>query len=260
VAAKGFDCVQLAPAKALADFAEGAGGRIDPGYAAGVAAALSAQGVRVAVIGCYINPIHPDPAARRAGLLRFKASLAACAAFGCGIVATETGSLNADCSFHPGNGGEEAFMTLVASVAELAEAAEAAGMTACIEGVVRHVASSPARLARVLKEVASPSLKVILDPVNFLDKSNMGRSREVVDEAFDLLGPDILALHAKDCAQGDQDCRILPPGQGILDYGHILGRLAEANPQADILIEDLRPEDMEGARAHVAGLLGRQDG
>jgi L-ribulose-5-phosphate 3-epimerase len=260
VTGKGFDCLQLAPAKAIAGFTELPGGRIDPGFASRATAAFQARGLRISVLGCYINPIHPDPDKRRAQLDRFKAYLQASVLFGTPIVATETGSLNADCSAHPGNGGKEAFEALVASVAGLAAAAEEAGAIACLEGVTSHVAGSPARLARVLKAVASPSLKVILDPVNFLDASNLGRAREIIEEAFELLGPDILVLHAKDCRLDGGSLRILPAGQGILDYGSILSALADANPQADILLEDLRPADMDGARGHILARRPREAG
>jgi sugar phosphate isomerase/epimerase len=52
--------------------------------------------------------------------------------FGCSVVGTETGSLNSDFSFHPGNRGEEAFQVVVAGVRELVEEAERFGVFAGI--------------------------------------------------------------------------------------------------------------------------------
>lgn len=268
IAGAGFDCIQFAPAKAVAGFEPGPDGGIDAAFAARAAAAFTRRGVRISVLGCYINPIHPDPEERRRALDRFKAYLRAAPDLGCGIVATETGSLNADCSFHPGNRGEAPFEALEASVAELAGEAERRGVTFCVEGVVRHVAHSPRRLADLVARVGSPALAFLLDPVNYLDASNYEDRGRIVDEAFSLFGRGIRVLHAKDlvpAAAGDGMApRVVPPGKGILDYPRILASLEAANPAADILIEDLGPDDMPAARDFVSETLSilhsRRDG
>ena len=285
IADAGFDCIQFAPGKAVAGFEPGPDGGIDPAFAARAASAFAKRGVRISVLGCYINPIHPDPDERRRSLDRFKAYLRAAPDLGCGIVATETGSLNADCSFHAGNRGEAPFEELVASVSELAEEAERRGVTFCVEGVVRHVAHSPRRLADLVARVGSPALAFLLDPVNYLDASNYEDRIRIIDEAFSRFGPGIRVLHAKDfvpaaaigkapSASPDEPERrpesegaalgIVPPGQGLLDYPRILASLEAANPAADILIEDLRPEDMPAARAFIEQaesiLHSRKDG
>lgn len=254
IAAAGFDCVQFAPGKAVAGFEPGPDGGIDAAFATRAASAFAKRGVRISVLGCYINPIHPDPAERRRSLDRFRAYLRAAPDLGCGIVATETGSINADCSFHPGNRGEAPFEELVASVSELAEEAERRGVTLCVEGVARHVAHSPRRLADLVARVGSPALAFLLDPVNYLDASNYEDRCRIVDEAFSLFGPRIRVLHAKDLVPGagGEAPRIVPPGKGLLDYPRILSRLEEANPAADILIEDLGPGDMPSARDFIA--------
>lgn len=285
IADAGFDCIQFAPGKAVAGFEPGPDGGIDAAFAARAASAFAKRGVRISVLGCYINPIHPDPGERRRSLDRFKAYLRAAPDLGCGIVATETGSLNADCSFNPGNGGGAPFEELAASVSELAGEAERRGVTFCVEGVVRHVAHSPRRLADLVARVGSPALAFLLDPVNYLDECNYEDRARIIDEAFALFGPRIRVLHAKDllpaAAAGDASPgsrgapaarprdegaapRIVPPGKGILDYPRILARLEAANPSADILIEDLRPEDMPAARDFIARteyvLHSREDG
>jgi len=285
IADAGFDCIQFAPGKAVAGFEPGPDGGIDPAFAARAASAFAKRGVRISVLGCYINPIHPDPDERRRSLDRFKAYLRAAPDLGCGIVATETGSLNADCSFNPGNRGEAPFEELLASVSELAGEAERRGVTFCVEGVVRHVAHSPRRLANLVAQTGSPALAFLLDPVNYLDESNYEDRGPIIDEAFALFGPRIRVLHAKDllpaaaadaappgsrgaAATRPEDAgrapRIVPPGKGILDYPRILASLEAANPAADILIEDLRPEDMPAARAFIEQaesiLHSRKDG
>ncbi|HET7838358.1 MAG TPA: sugar phosphate isomerase/epimerase family protein [Rectinemataceae bacterium] len=255
VSAAGFTCVQLAPAKAIEGIKHRPGA-LDPARAAAISASLAARGVRIAVLGCYINPIHPDPEERESSIRRFAESLALARVFGCGIVATETGSLNADCSFHPGNSGKAAFSELVGSLETIAVEAERHGVYACIEGVASHVASSPARLAAILEAVPSPWLRVLFDPVNLLTASTWGEQGRMFEEAESLLGGRILAFHAKDFQIEGVVSRVCPPCRGLLDYGRFLDMAERVAPDADVLIEDLRPADMAGAREFLLSRLG----
>ena len=60
VAARGLSAVQLAPGKALAGW-EGFGpGQLDARMARDAGQALARQGIEISVLGCYINPIHPE--------------------------------------------------------------------------------------------------------------------------------------------------------------------------------------------------------
>ena len=74
----------------------GSPGRLNPGLAGYIGEALRQRGVQIAVLSCYINLIHPDPRERRKQIELFKEHLRFVRDFGCGIVATETGSLNPD--------------------------------------------------------------------------------------------------------------------------------------------------------------------
>ena len=97
------------------------------------------------MLGCYVNPIHPDPATRRSLLGLFKEHLRYARDFGNGLVALETGSVNADYSPHPENHGEHAFQQSLASIAELAAEAEKFGVIVGIEAVASHVVSTPTK-------------------------------------------------------------------------------------------------------------------
>ncbi|MDP3179561.1 MAG: sugar phosphate isomerase/epimerase family protein [Spirochaetaceae bacterium] len=256
-AGAGFSSVQLAVSKALQGVDAG-NGRLSPGLAARIGASFRARGVRIAVLGCYINPIHPDPAERRRHIDRFKEHLRFARDFGCSIVATETGSVNPDCSYHPDSASDASLAALVDAMAEIAAEAERFGVFACIEGVTTHVASSPLRLKAVLDLVGSNNLQVLFDPVNLISPDAVGAQRRMIDESFDLFGDRILAVHAKDFVLEDGRTRIVPPGAGCLDYNALFSLLAERKPGVDVILEDLRPDAMSGAIARLTEMrLGR---
>lgn len=249
--ASGFTHIQLAPGKAISDIDTG-DGRLSPGLALHIGGVLRAKGLRISVLGSYFNPVHPDPAQRIRGAERFAELLRFGREFGCGIVATETGSLNADFSPHPDNRGEEAFARFVETMEGVAAAAEHSGMIACIEGVARHTIFSPARMRLALDALGSPSVQVLLDPVNFLDESNWERSSEIVEECFELFGDRIMVVHAKDFEprEGGRP-EVVPAGTGRLDYPRLFHLLKARKPYIDVILEDIRPEAMRAARSFV---------
>jgi len=248
IAAHGFCCVQLAPPKAIAGFDADAG-RLSPGFACHVREALRRQGIQIAVLGCYINLADPD-AARRAGqLARFKEYLRYARDFGCSVVGTETGSLNADFSFHPGNRSEEAFQTVLSSVCALVEEAERFGVFVGIEGVDRYVISDPPRIRRLLDSVGSNNLQIIFDPVNLLSADNHQRQDDIIRESFDLFGDRIAILHVKDFVVDAGTVRSVLSGQGRLNYGLLMEHVNARKPFIDVLMEDTHPATVdEGIR------------
>jgi sugar phosphate isomerase/epimerase len=240
IARHGLESVQLAPAKAIAGFDTDAG-RLSPGFASGIRDAFQRRGIRIAVLGCYINLGDGDEANRRPQLERFKEHIRFARDFGCSVVGTETGSLNSDFSRHPDNTGESAFQIVLASVRELVREAERFGVFVGIEAVERYVISTPRRLRRLLDEVDSPNLQVIYDPVNLLWSTNYELQEKIVEEAHALLGNRICIVHAKDYTISGGQFQELPAGQGRLNYPMILRWLKKHRPGIDVLLENTQP-------------------
>ncbi|HEY8422920.1 MAG TPA: sugar phosphate isomerase/epimerase family protein [Thermoclostridium sp.] len=254
IAQKGFDCTHLALQKALTDY-DFSLGKLNPGMAKEIREAFSRENVLISVLGCYINPVHPDETERKAQLDRFKEHIRFARDFGCSIVATETGSLNRDWSYTPENSSPKAFEMIVESVAELVREAEKFGVIVCIEGVTTHTVSTPQIMKRVLDEIKSNNLQVLFDPVNLLDANNASRQREMISEAFELFGDRIVIIHAKDFIIENGVKKNVPIGKGILDYPFLIKHIKERKPGIEILIEDAKPEVMEESRKYIEHLL-----
>jgi L-ribulose-5-phosphate 3-epimerase len=253
IKSKNFTCLQLALAKAISGI-DGGPGHLNPGLARHIGAVFAENRIQIAVLGCYVNLTHPDPAERENGLTRFKEHLRFCRDFGCSIVGTETGSLNADYSFHPENHGEAAFQTLLSSLASLVSEAEKFGVMVGIEAVATHVVNTPQRMKRVLDTIASGNLQVIFDPVNLLTTANYLEQDRIIEDAFELFGERIQALHAKDFQLKAGKIQTVPAGQGDLNYPLLFKRLLPAKPYIYTLLEDTRPEFMETSRDYLTGL------
>ncbi|MDR0902110.1 MAG: sugar phosphate isomerase/epimerase [Opitutaceae bacterium] len=247
VAGHGLCAVQFAAPKSIPGFEDDAG-RLSPGLAVHTRETLRAQGVSIAVLGCYINLGTPDEADAAFQMRRFKDYLRHARDFGCGIVGTETGSVNADFSFHPGNHGEDAYQRVLRRVRELAAAAERFGACVCVEAVSTFVIHSPARVRRLLDDTGSDNLQVIFDPVNLLNAENHGRQDELIEESFALFGDRMAVFHAKDfLITPDGQYRPVAAGTegGRLNFPLFFKLAKKHKPCAQILLEDTTPATLE---------------
>lgn len=247
IAAQNLVCAQLALGKAIAGL-NLKPGILNPGLAFEIGGAFRQQGVQIAVLGCYVNPIHPDPATRKALLGLFKEHLRYARDFGSGLVALETGSLNADYSPHPDNHSEAAFQQALASLAELAAEAENFGVVVGIEAVASHVVSTPQKMRRMLEAVASNNLQVVFDPVNLLAVENFHAQERVIGEAFELFGERIAIIHAKDFVVENGQLRSASAGRGKLRHDLVMKFAVEEKPGISILLEDTSPQTARESR------------
>jgi sugar phosphate isomerase/epimerase len=247
--------IQLALAKSFSGDPQT--GSLSPGYARSVRQALAGRHIAIAVLGCYINPVHPDPAARESHLRRFEEHLRFAHDFGCALVGTETGSCNGDCSFHPDTEKPETFDQFCRSLERLIKTAEKCGSIVAIEAVAdQHTVSGIEKMRRVLSRLASPALKVIYDPVNLIPKAGLTESQgDFFADAFEAFGDDIAAIHAKDFRmEGGAKNGTLPAGTGDLDYTELLRIVMKRKPGIDILLENSSPETGIQAMAHLRNI------
>jgi L-ribulose-5-phosphate 3-epimerase len=247
IAANHLVCAQLALGKAIAGL-NLKPGVLNPGLAFDIGRAFQEHGVHIAVLGCYVNPIHPDPAMRKSLLGLFKEHLRYARDFGNGLVALETGSLNADYAPHPNNHGETAFQQSLASIAELVAEAERFGVIVAIEAVTSHVVSTPQKMRRMLDSVASNNLQVVFDPVNLLSLDNYHEQERVIGESLELFGDRIAVIHAKDFTVENGQFKCASAGLGKLRHDLVMKFAVTQKPGISILLEDTNEQAAQDSR------------
>jgi sugar phosphate isomerase/epimerase len=246
--------IQLALAKAFPDAPPDGG--LNPGYARSVGRAFAERGIAIAVLGCYINPVHPDADARERALRRFEEHLSFARDFGCSIVGTETGSCNPDCSFHPDTEKAQTFDLLCSSIERLLNVAEKCASTVAVEAVAdQHTVSSIEKMAKLLSIFPSPALKVIYDPVNLIPIAGLAEPQgQFFERAFAAFGERIVAIHSKDFRiQDGKKIGNLPTGTGDLDYKALMAIINRKKPRIDILLENNNPAEAVKSMAFLEG-------
>lgn len=227
---------------------------VDP---AGLRRALDACGLRAAGISGTFNMAHPDPAERAAGLRWLDGVAAAAGPLGAPMLSLCTGTRNSASMWrpHPDNGTPEAWQDMVASVEQAARIAERRNVVLAFEPEVANVVDSAEAARRLLDEVGSPRIKVLIDPANIFHRGELPRMAEMIDRAFDLLGDDVVMAHAKDLDR-DGEAGHLAAGRGRLDYDRYLARLRAIGFEGALILHGLSEAEAPGCVAFLRAKIG----
>ena len=249
---QGFSCVHLALSKTI-DPALMEPAAATPGLAAQVRHDLG--DIDLAVLGCYLNLTHPDEAAYRDILKKYRAHIQLARWMNAGCVGTETGNPNAGYTYDPARSHTpEALEMFIRRVAPVVECAEHFGVTLAIEPVYTHIVHDGKAARRALDAIQSDNLKIILDPVNLLHTDNVDRRDDVIREAIDLLGEDVVIIHMKDYQRTENGLISMACGLGEMNYADILRFAKYQKPFIQMTLEDTQPDNAEAARLYLEQL------
>ena len=162
--------------------------------------AMSARHITMTALGGTYNMIHPDGQRRDDGLRKLRVLASACERLGTSVITLCTGSRDPDNMWrrHPDNDTPEAWADLTVSMRQAIQVAEEHQVTLAFEPEVANVVDSAIKARRIIDEIGSPYLKVVMDGANIFHAGELPRMREILDEAFALLGEHIAFAHAKD--------------------------------------------------------------
>jgi sugar phosphate isomerase/epimerase len=225
--------------------------KLDEGSCVWIAQTLHERGLSMAAISGTFNMVDPNAARLEHNLHRLEVLAEACRWLDTRIVTLCTGSLDSHdmWKWHPENARKSTWERLVETMRAAVAIADRHEVTLAFEPEINNVVSSVIRARRLLDEVDSPWLKVAIDPANLLDWGDVGRLREILneashytivlkagvasesdkgplhailDEAFDWLGGEIVLAHAKN-----------PPGiEATYDPRAIEGFVREFPPES----------------------------
>jgi sugar phosphate isomerase/epimerase len=233
----GLDCVQFdLSSSGVASMPD----QIDAALCRQIRVAFSARGVTMSAVNGTFNMIHPDIQARRDGLRRLRELALSCEPLGASVITLCTGTRDPDSMWrrHPDNNLPDAWGDLVHAMEEALIITEETGVTLAFEPEVSNVVDSAHKARLLLDTLCSPRLKVVMDGANIFHAGELPHMREILEEAIELLGPDIVLAHAKDLDH-DGDAGNLPAGTGKLDYPLYLSLLRRAGFTGPLILHGL---------------------
>ena len=247
---KGFHSAQLALQKAIHEFNVNIEA-MTPGMAFYIKEVFAEYKVDIAVLGCYLNLTNPIDQERKHIMETYKTHIRFASLLGCGMVGTETGSLNPDYSFKKANHSEAALELFIETIKRIVDYAEKMGVIIGVEPVFKHIISDLERTYRVLNAVNSPNLQIIFDPVNLLNYDNYMEQDDIIKGAFQLFGKDIAVIHSKDFRIENKEIVEVTTGTGSFHHELLLGLVKQQKPFMHVLLEGTKPDEAITARKYL---------
>ena len=220
----GVGGVQLVLLRSLADFKKG---NFTPEYAKSIGDKLRENGIRVPILGCYINPSDANEESLNESLDYFIENLHYAKYIGAEMVGLETCRFSDDDEI---NNSEETYQYLLKNMKKLVSAAEEIGVNVGIEGVHFHV---------------------INDPVNYINTANYKNQDEIINTHFDLLGEKTKLLHLKDFKLVDGEVAYEFPCDGLLNKDLLWDKLKQYNPDIAVILEEVKEDHLAQVKAAV---------
>ena len=222
------------------------------------------RGVKIAEIGVWKNLMDPDEAAAAEAMRFAKGQLALADELDipcCVNIAGTSGTAGWD-SADRNNYTAETYERIIRQTREILDEVRPKRAFYCIEPMPWMVPDGPDEYLQLIRDVDRPQFAAHMDFVNMINSPRRALAAEdFIEECFRKLGPYIKSTHIKDTRLDPvrlttvlEECS---PGEGMLDYGRVVGILDKYLPaDAPVLLEHMQTEeDYRKAFDCVAGLM-----
>lgn len=253
----GFDGVQLVLNKAI-EGETGLPGSLNEEHVNEIAKCFQNEGLDISMLGAYFNPVHSNKELVKTNILKFKEHLKYENTFNASYVGTETGSFNDDkWTYNPLNRTEDAFLEVLRIFKDLADYAKECNSNMAIEGAYGHCMYEPKRVKRLLDSIDNGHVFIIVDIYNYLAYDNYMQHIKIFDECMDIFNNKIVIFHIKDFVVDEENKKLVQCaiGKGIMNFDYMLPKIKERNPNAYLIFEGSKPEDMEESLKFIKSKL-----
>ncbi|GAC1371639.1 MAG: sugar phosphate isomerase/epimerase [Ktedonobacteraceae bacterium] len=214
----------------------------------------AARTISISALSGTYNMLHPDPALRKLGLQRLRVLASVCKGMGTSIITLCTGTRDASdmWRWHPENATAQAWRDLCSVMEEALHIAEDEQVTLAFEPEQANVVQTASQARRLLDTMQSSRLKVVIDPANLFTLDNAAHLSSVLEQAFALLGADIVVAHAKDRLA---DGTVAAAGMGILDYDRYIHLLRSIHFTGPLILHSLDEAQVPAAVCFLTAKL-----
>lgn len=215
---------------------------------------IAKRDMHIAALNGEVNMVHPEDDARNEAIRQLKALIRTAHPMGTSVIATCTGSRSAKSMWqnHPDNKTDEAWAVLRNTLEQILPVAEEHDVVIAFEPEVNNVTNTAVKSKRIIDEMGSKHLGVVMDAANIFNEGELPRMTEILDEAFDLLGEHIAIAHGKDLDH-DGDAGHLAAGTGKLDYERYVRHLCSLPFDVPVILHGLSEEQVDGCVAMLKG-------
>ena len=251
----GFESVQLSFASVIeADFISDSHMELPSGIPVKAVYKIkkAAYNNNISITACSgtFNMAHPDPHIHEEGVRRMDSLAAAARELGVKVISLCSGTRSVErlWSYHPDNGTGEAWADMTDTLKRIVETGESYGVTMAVETEYNNVVDTPERALRMLEEINSPRLGIIMDCANLFRPGEAYKNSvtAVMERGFKLLGKYTALAHGKDIRESE-GIEFCPTGEGIIDYGLFLALLKKYAYKGDMILNGIYDQTLLSA-------------
>ena len=196
-------------------------------------------------VGAWRNVMARDPQERKANLDWNIRQLELAETVGANCCVNISGSTGALWDgYDPALGTEEVYAQVVENTRRIIDAVKPVRTAYTLEPMPWMVPESPEQYLQLMQDVDRPAFKVHLDYCNMLNGLERYRaSSAFITKCFDMLGKDIVSIHAKDAKLADGVLPIqineVPPGEGSIDLPLVTRQAHALGEDTPVFVEHL---------------------
>ena len=200
----------------------------------------------IAEVGRWCNLMDADPEKRKANLATVTEGLALADELNAKCCVDIAGTFDTASWFgpHPKNFSEEYFELAVENAQKIIDAVKPKRSTFAYEIMGWAIPDTAENYLRLFKAIDRKGFGVHLDVCNMINSpEKFWGNTQLINNAFDLLGPHIVSAHAKDLRwQTEMNIHFVecPLGEGVLDYVTLLQRLATLPNDVPLMVEHMK--------------------
>ncbi len=219
-----------------------------------ILSAAANEKVELSALSGTFNMAHPDSRIRADGLASLKVLAGVCGRLHIPVLTLCTGTRDPLNMWrrHPDNASKEARADFLDSLEGAILIAEGSNLLLAIEPEPANVIDSAPAAWRLIKEIKSSRLKIILDPANLIKAASVSEDRVIVEEACQLLGDQVVLAHAKD---RDSNGKVCPAGKGAVDFAHFLRCLQEVGFPGPLIAHGIEESQAAPTAHYLRGII-----
>ncbi|RWL95817.1 MAG: sugar phosphate isomerase/epimerase [Mesorhizobium sp.] len=219
-----------------------------------IGAAAEATGIGLVALSGTYNMAHPDSRMREDGLRRLAVVIETAARLSIPLVTLCTGTRNAEDQWacHPDNAHPSAWTDMAREMAKALQLAERHGVDLGIEPEQANIVTSADDAVRLIGEMGSKRLRIVLDPANLFEQANAEQARPIVAEAVERAAGHVSLAHAKDRFA---DGRFATAGQGVVDFADFIARLKATGFDGPLVTHGLSAGEAPGVARFLKELV-----
>lgn len=219
-----------------------------------IAKAVEKTGIKIAGLSGTYNMAHPNAAVRERGLQSLDTILRLAAALNIPVVTLCTGSrhLADQWAWHSENTDPSAWVDMSFEMSRALDLAEGYGVNLGIEPEQANIVRTAKDATKLIKEMKSKRLKIVLDPANLFEKSDVDTARNIVAESVEISAEHLGMIHAKD---RNSDGSFATAGHGIVDFQDFLTRVQATGFNGPLITHGLDASEAKSVAGFLKGVL-----